>query len=595
MLLGFANNIDIIGFDRSAVEEAYVPFKRETARIGLVINLAKTKYMITGKERGLEKSIVLANRSAALFHLNKFEEALKDIDLSIYLYYPNSMQYKLMERKARCYIALKDLPAALDFYRETCTALGDSNLCPEMQKEMIIATKKKVEDLEVYIATVKRYLEPVKHSLTKKFVAHVDKSVFIDCTENEGRFARTRADLKPNQLVLKELPHASVVMSECSSTHCDHCCLRVEVLFCCSRCVDVVFCSQRCQDAACSSYHRFECGFLPYLRSSGANVVCMLALRIVTQKSLGYFYGLKDELEQLASEHTDRLPAHDYRRVYKFVTHSEQRSPEDYLKWTVMAAFLNTISQLGGFYKREKLDELLGTILLHNMQIVTYNSHEVSELLRRKESDPGYSICIGAALYPTLVLFNHSCDPGITRYFVGNAVFVRTIKNIPAGSVVAENYGQLFARSDRRERRNTLKSIYKFDCNCQACDENWPTFYEMSPNMVRFKCAGRESCNNALIFTANSPQNSFRCEKCGEFTDIDSCFTSLKNIDMLNRFNEATSLYQHGEYDKALSKYAAIMTSLDQVLVKPYREYHLCQQGIRRCSLELGNKYTERK
>lgn len=35
MLLGFADDIDIIGIDRRAVEEAFVPFKRETARIGL--------------------------------------------------------------------------------------------------------------------------------------------------------------------------------------------------------------------------------------------------------------------------------------------------------------------------------------------------------------------------------------------------------------------------------------------------------------------------------------------------------------------------------------------------------------------------------
>jgi sorting nexin-29 len=52
MLLGFADDIDIIGIDRRAVEEAFVPLKKETARIGLTINSTKTKYMVAGRDKG---------------------------------------------------------------------------------------------------------------------------------------------------------------------------------------------------------------------------------------------------------------------------------------------------------------------------------------------------------------------------------------------------------------------------------------------------------------------------------------------------------------------------------------------------------------
>ena len=51
MLLGYADDIDIIGINRRAVEEAFRPFKREAAKIGLTINSAKTKYMVAGRER----------------------------------------------------------------------------------------------------------------------------------------------------------------------------------------------------------------------------------------------------------------------------------------------------------------------------------------------------------------------------------------------------------------------------------------------------------------------------------------------------------------------------------------------------------------
>lgn len=51
MLLSFADDINIVWIDRRAVYEAFVPFKRETAIIGLTININKKKYMIADIQR----------------------------------------------------------------------------------------------------------------------------------------------------------------------------------------------------------------------------------------------------------------------------------------------------------------------------------------------------------------------------------------------------------------------------------------------------------------------------------------------------------------------------------------------------------------
>lgn len=56
-------------------------------------------------------------------------------------------------------------------------------------------------------------------------------------------------------------------------------------------------------------------------------------------------------------------------------------------------------------------------------------------------------------------------------------------------------------------------------------------------------------------------------------------------------FKSATKLHDVGQYELALSKYAEMMNTLDEVLVPPYRDYHLCQQGLRACMLEFGNRY----
>lgn len=61
-------------------------------------------------------SIVLANRSAALYHMELYDLAIGDIDLAI-PDYPQKMLHKLTERKARCFLAKEDFPQALELFK----------------------------------------------------------------------------------------------------------------------------------------------------------------------------------------------------------------------------------------------------------------------------------------------------------------------------------------------------------------------------------------------------------------------------------------------------------------------------------------------
>lgn len=57
-----------------------------------------------------EKAIILANRSATLYHMEKYDETLIDIKRSLDYGYPKELLYKLYERQAKCYMAKKDYP-----------------------------------------------------------------------------------------------------------------------------------------------------------------------------------------------------------------------------------------------------------------------------------------------------------------------------------------------------------------------------------------------------------------------------------------------------------------------------------------------------
>jgi len=62
-------------------------------------------------------------------------------------------------------------------------------------------------------------------------------------------------------------------------------------------------------------------------------------------------------------------------------------------------------------------DEIyIGELLLHHLQVVQFNAHEVSEVqIPNDNVETSGSECIGAGLYPTLALFNHSCNPAVIR------------------------------------------------------------------------------------------------------------------------------------------------------------------------------------
>lgn len=72
------------------------------------------KFWFVQKDK--EFSILLANRSAALYHMERYDHALQDIELAEETY-PAEMMYKLKERSARCFLAKKSYENALYAFR----------------------------------------------------------------------------------------------------------------------------------------------------------------------------------------------------------------------------------------------------------------------------------------------------------------------------------------------------------------------------------------------------------------------------------------------------------------------------------------------
>lgn len=69
-------------------------------------------------------AIALANRSAALYHMEKYDLALQDIAIAEKRY-PADMEHKLKERSARCHLAKKDLTRALKSFQLSFSQLNN--------------------------------------------------------------------------------------------------------------------------------------------------------------------------------------------------------------------------------------------------------------------------------------------------------------------------------------------------------------------------------------------------------------------------------------------------------------------------------------
>ncbi|KAL0276412.1 UNVERIFIED_CONTAM: hypothetical protein PYX00_003995 [Menopon gallinae] len=493
-------------------------------------------------------AIVFANRSACLYRMNKFESAITDIENALALNYPKDLRYKVHERKAKCLLAEQRHDEAITEFRTTLQALDDSKL--ETQKKMKMQTdiqimlgvmtkpKTKSGHLNVLKPRKETKGEPEPQLCTPHHKVYRSACEKLDVRKEAdvGRYAIAAKDIHPGEVLLIEKPYCSVLLGELSRTHCQHCFNRTLAPFPCRTCSGVAFCSKKCQEEANSSYHKYECPVLSTVYSSGASVTVLMALRIITQSPLNFFLNLRSALSNDTKEF-EVYNSSDYEALYHLVRHEQLRQNRDFFERTIMAWFLLQCLKKAKYFPTDADEHFIGGLILRHLQFLQFNAHEIFEMELKKgqKLDKSRTVFIGGGIYPTLSLFNHSCDPGVVRYFRGSTVVVRAIKTIGKGEIVAENYGPIFTITKREERRSKLKLQYWFDCQCIACKEDWPSFDGMDNNVFRFRCNAKSDdgrkvndCRNVIAVPDNTNQVMVRCLSCGQHTNLLMGFKTLK-------------------------------------------------------------------
>ncbi|XP_023328860.1 SET and MYND domain-containing protein 4, partial [Eurytemora carolleeae] len=135
--------------------------------------------------------------------------------------------------------------------------------------------------------------------------------------------------------------------------------------------------------------------------------------------------------------------------------------------------------------KLSSAEKLIGRLLYQFQCGIKFNQHGVYQAENVEAGKNPSLFDVGTSVYPTLLLFNHSCCPNTFRINDGKKILVIAKHEINPGDEVTDCYGIHHLSMPRDERQLKLSRSFKFTCTCKACSEDWPLFPTLDSNLTQ--------------------------------------------------------------------------------------------------------------
>jgi len=576
-----------------------------------MFNKAIVKAPVNEVGKGKDLSLAIANRSAALYKSGYYKFALKDIEFALKSGYPKDLRYKLFERKIRILAELKNKDPAFDERSNFILAVKDSTLDEEKKCKLENDIQTLLDGLEsdmLKITTTEKEMDDkiTMHTLGKShsYLPSLSVNVDIEFEPSRGRFAVANKDIPAGSVILVEAAVSNICKDEQIECFCDFCFKKINLcLIPCKRCAHVAYCSNKCLETAYESYHKYECGnndmfgkILDNIQRDGKKKVgstkdlSKLCYRAIAQKSLSWYKDNKESIfedfPKFGDESYDKTPQHS---LLNLVSHHQRIKPARLWSFLISAVCHLRALQISGYFgtKKPKVsptltdDELyIGGLLVHVFELMQFNTHGITESMDAEEGNKNEALkdfenkmrLVGNGLYPTLCLFNHSCDNNTYKYFAGSKLVAVASKNIYEGEEVTEGYFPSAQMIPRPQRRAWLAEHYWFDCQCTACVDDQPTLENISKHYQNF-CCQKENCKGVVPETSN-------CPGCGDTIDVDE---NKVEIEKLKGTLESLREKMESETGKESSietynKTTEAWNKLQKLVRHPYRLLYTAEQ-----------------
>lgn len=559
-------------------------------------NLSVLKAPTSGDTSAL--ALALANRSAVLLLLKYYQLSLLDIESSFKYGYPDNLKYKLLERMGKCYFQLNEKEKAKDAFAKAKLVLKVSGLEQEKRNNLKNDYDKQIWHCEkLERPPSKLRADDVFHGPVPKIakenpaINSTSEALMVLYSQDSGRGLVAMRDIEIGEILVVEKPFTSTLLPGFSLNHCNNCCHRVIAPVPCMECSEVVYCNETCQKRAWDVFHKYECDILSAIRVADIGLG-HLAVRTVLKAGLDKLSKCSKEAPTTEKEimmagfdANGIYDSQNYSTVYNLVSHASERDTENLISRSLEAVYLLKCLEKTTFLGKAATSSektLVGGHILRNLQMLPCNAHEVSELALKPQNMPeSVTMEIGSAIYPVLSLINHSCDPSVVRHSYGDNCVVRAIRNIPKGIEIFDNYGALYPLTPCAERREKLSKQYYFTCNCLACQDDYPLYFDTPGEVPVFKC---ENCLGPVFVPLSEKPDNAVCSSCKKEQDISTKLVMLaKSDESFRGAIQQVLMDKSGNLDGYVPTLELHLKMMDRFLCRPWRDYNDCQEALKQC------------
>ncbi|XP_029342267.1 SET and MYND domain-containing protein 4-like [Acyrthosiphon pisum] len=441
-------------------------------------------------------ALAMANRSAAHFCMGKYDHCLRDARCAMATNYPSKLAYKLYERAGHAERKLGLVERAKESYAVCLTRLDEADMSAENKRKFRVAVEIAVTECEQVLTEQERAMKiPIIEHLVggrNDNIPALSAFVELKMSEDMRRGVYATRDINPGDVVAIDEPYICGPSGNDTEVCHYNGCLKMDfALFRCPKCFMVYYCTKDCMDKDYKEGHNFACPIIYFIRSripgiSRMNELAMKwFLKDYLKMGLKKYCSIVDNFSESKIDHITR--GFDEIGQYKsdnFLTAYSLDNRENKMPMEVLF-FFNCIAVdmlhyliLSGFKIPEQYMGSVGASLVHILTVLDLNCRKLNTNAPTV-SFRSDTYTIALTLYPTISLFNHSCDANIKRSGerIDRIRVMKAIQPIPKGTQLCCSYGIIFNGHDTESRQEVCNDRFNFKCYSQPCIKNLPTFH----------------------------------------------------------------------------------------------------------------------